>query len=57
MEINEVLAEVLDEHLNDGCIDSRCWFDVVDEDGEPDVHFPDEFLEHLSEALIEALDC
>lgn len=57
MDYKETLFDVLDEHLNDGCIDSRCWYEVRDEGADTEVHFPDEFIEHLAECVTEALDC
>ena len=49
---NELIVQELNEHLNEGCIDSRCSFVV--KDGE--ASFDRSFVEHLVEVILDTLE-
>ena len=51
----DLIFAVLDEHLNNGCIDSRCWYRAFPLDDIEEA-FPESFLEHLTEQVIEAIN-
>lgn len=52
---SDMIFAVLDEHLNTGCVDSRCWYRVHPlEDVEE--AFPEAFLEHLTIQIVEVID-
>lgn len=47
--LKQRIFEELDDHLNNGCVDSRCEISI---DGE----FKDSLLEHLAEVLVEVFE-
>lgn len=51
---SDLIFAVLDEHLNNGCTDSRCWYRANPiEDIE--IAFPESFLEHLTDEVLEVI--
>lgn len=49
--MKDILLDVLDEHLNSGCIDSRC-----DLGGAVGDLIPMSFIEHLAEEVLDAIN-
>lgn len=47
--LKQLILDELDDHLNNGCVDSRC-------DIPPDGIFRSPILEHLAEILVDVLE-
>lgn len=52
-ELEEEIAGILDYHMNDGCTDARCDFDITP--NEHQEHFPRAFITHLVEEIQKVL--
>lgn len=52
-QINELVFDVLQEHLNDGCVDARCDFAATTKGV---IEFGDAFLQHLTEEILDVLN-